>query len=85
MHEIGAAIATAISYFALLVFHYYIGKNKIGAYPFKGVVSKNYVIVFFMAICLLFLCYDYWIARWIIAGCVALVLAYDVVKRRNIL
>lgn len=85
MHETGAAIATAMSYYALFVFHYFISKKIIGEYPFRNIISVKYIIFLIACVCAFYVSYNIWWIRWGVAIIVAYVLMRDVIKRKSIL
>lgn len=85
MHEIGASVATAISYFALFVFHYFISKRIIGDYPLRNVIRVEYITSFGASIVALYVFFDLWWIRWVLAIVVGATLLKDVIKRKAIL
>lgn len=81
----GAAIATAISYMTLFLFHeYYAKRLPASEYQFsKRFFSKNFIIII-MASIVFHLAIDYWIIRWIIAIFVGAKIMIDTVKEKSI-
>ena len=86
LHETGAAIATAISYFALFVFHIIICKLVFPCeYPFRKTISPKFIVPFIASIISTYCLYDLWLIRWGGAIVIGVILFRDMLKRKSIL
>lgn len=82
----GAAIATAISYFALFVFHHISAKYviKTDKYHYKVRMFILPTAAIFVGAAVFFGFFDYWLIRWSIGAVLGLYLLFRVYKRKSI-
>ena len=85
LHEYGAAIATAISYIVLFILHLFIATKIIGGYPFTEVIAKTHLMAFIFSIILIYLIFDFWLVRWIIAFCLGTFWLINSIRKKTII
>ncbi len=83
--QTGAAVATALSYFMLFVFHEMIARYVIGAYP----IPRRFACIQILLACLIAVSYymlqDIWTIRWMLASAAGIYAVIRIYKRKAII
>ncbi len=82
---IGAAIATAISYLALYLFHDYIARHILKGFEIPYKIFLPGIAIVTAATLFYYIAFDSWLLRWVVGAAIGVFVIVRVVKKKSII